>query len=196
MGLLPANFGASIGNAVKDVGADLKAAPPQIRQVGPSAYPSGMSHPALSSPQFNGSGTAKQSSGSAAPTTGGVLTTGQIEHDWDSAGGPPGAAANMARIAQAESGDTPSITQAGEPAATTGYGLYQDTPTSGSAGGWANGSSNPADNKFGNLHNAMDNSRAAVSVFKQQGYHAFTDPVGLSLPAGANGGLPSTPNEP
>jgi hypothetical protein len=93
---------------------------------------------------------------------------------WDKMGGPPDAAGNMARIAQAESGDVPSITQANQPPGTTGHGLYQITPTSGIQPG----------GEFGNLGNAENNTRAAIDVYKDQGYGAFTDPVGLSLPQG------------
>src|SRR5215472_2981622 len=87
-------------------------------------------------------------------------------------GGPVWAAHNMARIAWAESRDIPSAVQTGMPPGLTGYGLYQITPTSGIR---QNG-------QFGNLLNAYNNTRAAISLFNRSGYGPWaSDPVGRSL---------------
>jgi phage-related protein len=111
-------------------------------------------------------------------TTAGHMSAAAIAALWTSLGGPAYAAANMARIAYAESGDNPSIVQAGQPPGLTGYGLYQITPTSGI---WQNGA-------FGNLLNAANNTRAAISLFRGSGYGPWTsDPVGSSLVAGGLG---------
>lgn len=121
----------------------------------------------------------------SAGVTGGVMSPSQIAALWVQMGGPAYAANNMARIADAESGDDPSIVQKGEPPGLTGWGLYQITPTSGIN---QNGA-------FGNLLNASNNTRAAISLFNAAGgYGPWTsDPVGSSLVAGglsyANGGL-------
>jgi SLT domain-containing protein len=108
---------------------------------------------------------------------------------WTKDGGPSSAAANMAKIAFAESGDDPTIIQSGEPPVDTGYGLYQITPTSGISqqGVTVAGASNKG---FGNLLNADNNTKAAISLFKAAGnsYSPWgSDPVGAGL-SGATGG--------
>lgn len=104
--------------------------------------------------------------------TGGTMSPAAIAALWRSQGGPGFAAANMARIAFAESGDRPGAIQQGQPFGLTGMGLYQITPTSGIT---QNGA-------FGNLLNAANNTRAAVSLFSQSGYGPWaSDPVGRSL---------------
>ncbi|HET9975371.1 MAG TPA: LAGLIDADG family homing endonuclease, partial [Streptosporangiaceae bacterium] len=60
---------------------------------------------------------------------GGVTGTGQmsgaaIARLWTALGGPASAASNMAQIAFAESADRPGAVQTGQPAASTGWGLY------------------------------------------------------------------------
>ena len=118
-------------------------------------------------------------------TSGGTMSPAQIAGLWTSLNGPAWAAGNMARIAFAESGDVPSIVQKGQPPGLTGWGLYQITPTSGIT---QNGA-------FGNLLNASNNTRAAISLFNASGgYGPWTsDPVGSSLVGGglsyANGGI-------
>jgi hypothetical protein len=85
----------------------------------------------------------------------------------------------MARIANAESGDQPGIKQQGQPAATTGWGLYQVTPTSGIR----------QDGQFGNLLNASNNTKAAIALYKKDGYAPWSsDAVGASLTGMATGG--------
>jgi hypothetical protein len=112
-------------------------------------------------------------------TTKGDMSAAAIAALWISLGGASGAADNMAEIADAESGDDPSIVQQGEPPGLTGYGLYQITPTSGIT---QNGA-------FGNLLNASNNTRAAISLYNASGYSPWTsDPVGSRL-AGAKGML-------
>jgi cell wall-associated NlpC family hydrolase len=104
--------------------------------------------------------------------TGGTMTAGAVSGMWKSLGGPAWAATNMARIAFAESGDRPSAVQQGQPPGLTGWGLYQITPTSGISQGGA----------YGNLLNAANNTRAAISLFAQSGYGPWaSDPVGASL---------------
>jgi hypothetical protein len=109
--------------------------------------------------------------------TGGGPSSGSMSAEaiaamWTAQGGPAYAANNMAQIAYAESGDHPSIVQQGEPPGLTGYGLYQITPTSGITQG----------GQFGNLLNAVNNTRAAISLFHGSGYSPWTsDPVGASL---------------
>ena len=106
--------------------------------------------------------------------TGGTMTASAIAALWDQLGGNSNAAGNMARIAFAESGDNPSAVQAGEPPGLTGWGLYQITPTSGIS----------QDGAFGNLLNASNNTRAAISLFNASGYQPWaSDPVGASLTA-------------
>jgi hypothetical protein len=116
--------------------------------------------------------TAEAAATIAQGTSKGDMSAAAIEALWVSVGGPASAAANMARIAYAESGDNPGITQAGEPPGLTGYGLFQITPTSGID---QNGA-------FGNLLNAANNARAALSLFNVSGYSPWdADAVGASL---------------
>jgi phage-related protein len=124
---------------------------------------------------------AAASSAKGGATTHGGMSAAAIEALWTSLGGPAYAAPNMARIADAESGDDPSIVQAGEPPGLTGWGLYQITPTSGIT---QNG-------QFGNLLNASNNTKAAIYLFSSDGYSPWSsDPVGAGLsPHGAAGGL-------
>jgi hypothetical protein len=110
--------------------------------------------------------------GTSGGATPGHMSPEAISAMWIAQGGPAYAAGNMARIAYAESGDDPSIVQAGEPFGLTGMGLYQITPTSGIVQG----------GQFGNLLNAVNNTRAAISLFHASGYSPWTsDPVGASL---------------
>jgi hypothetical protein len=110
--------------------------------------------------------------GTSGGVTPGHMSPEAISAMWIAQGGPAYAAGNMARIAYAESGDNPSIVQAGEPFGLTGMGLYQITPTSGIVQG----------GQFGNLLNAVNNTRAAISLFHASGYSPWTsDPVGASL---------------
>jgi cell wall-associated NlpC family hydrolase len=108
---------------------------------------------------------------------GGVANTGQMSASaiarlWTADGGPASAAANMAAIANAESGDRPGTVQTGQPPGLTGWGLYQITPTSGIS---QNG-------RFGNLLNASNNTRAAISLYNASGYSPWaSDPVGRGL---------------
>lgn len=115
--------------------------------------------------------------GGNAANTAGVLSSSAVASMWTSLGGPGWAAANMARIAFAESGDRPSAIQRGQPPGLTGWGLYQITPTSGIN---QNGA-------FGNLLNAANNTRAAISLFGNSGYQPWaSDPVAAGL-LGAGG---------
>jgi hypothetical protein len=102
----------------------------------------------------------------------GTMSESQIETLWESVGGPSGAAQNMALIANAESGDVVNIVQQGQPAATTGWGLWQITPTSGIS----------QDGQFGDLLVAANNARAALFLYNRSGYAPWSsDPVGKSL---------------
>jgi NlpC/P60 family len=126
--------------------------------------------------------------GGGGAATAGSMSPSAISSLWSSLGGPGWAAANMARIAMAESGDVPGIIQQGEPPGLTGWGLYQITPTSGIT---QNGA-------FGNLLNAANNTRAAISLFSASGYSPWaSDPVGAGLSAApfgyANGGVIKEP---
>lgn len=112
--------------------------------------------------------------GGGGGATGGTMSPGAIAALWTALGGPGFAAANMASIAMAESGDRPGAVQQGQPPGLTGWGLYQITPTSGIS---QNGA-------FGNLLNAANNTRAAISLFSQSGYGPWSsDPVGRQLAA-------------
>ena len=114
------------------------------------------------------------SGGGGGGSTAGRLSAATIARLWTSLGGPASAASNMAAIANAESSDIPSAVQTGEPPGLTGWGLYQITPTSGIR---QNGA-------FGNLLNASNNTRAAISLFSQSGYQPWaSDPVGRGLAA-------------
>lgn len=139
-----------------------------------SANGAGTTPGGLTSTAGNGAGGA-----TGGATSGGRLSASQVEKLWTSLGGPSGAAANMAKIANAESADQPGITQAGQAAGLTGYGLYQITPTSGIT---QNG-------KFGNLLNATNNTKAAISLYQQSGFHPWaSDSVGAGLTGMATGG--------
>lgn len=165
---LPGTLGAGGGNP------DVHRKP--ISHPGASAAPKPPAPPpALNPSQF--------------PNTPGTMNSSQIEQAWMQNAPPnlkdPAVASNMANIAQAESSDTPSTIQQGQPPGTTGYGMFQITPTSAAAGGWnPKQPNNPSANNFGNLLNVGNNIRAAANVLQSQGYHAFTDPVGLNLPSG------------
>ncbi|HXJ28452.1 MAG TPA: NlpC/P60 family protein, partial [Streptosporangiaceae bacterium] len=110
--------------------------------------------------------------GGGGGTTGGSMSAAAVAALWDQMGGAPSAAGNMAQIAFFESGDNPSAIQQGQPPATTGWGLYQITPTSGIT---QNGA-------YGNLLNAANNTKAAISLFNQDGYRPWaSDPIGFQL---------------
>jgi hypothetical protein len=125
----------------------------------------------------SGGTSAKSTAASGAISKGstpGTMAASAISALWVKEGGSKGAAANMAKIANAESGDVPSVVQKGQPPNLTGYGLYQITPTSGIT---QNG-------KYGNLLNAANNTRAAIALYNASGYHPWTsDPVGAGLAA-------------
>jgi len=109
--------------------------------------------------------------------TAGTMSARAIAALWSQLGGPGWAANNMAAIAMAESGDRPGAVQQGQPPGLTGWGLYQITPTSGIR---QNGA-------FGNLLNAANNTRAAISLFSSSGYGPWaSDPVARGL-LGAGG---------
>lgn len=74
---------------------------------------------------------------------------------WIDNGGPPNVANIMAAIGMAESGGQ-NIKQKGQPAATTGWGIWQITP------------GNPS------LLDPNNNAKAAVAKFKSQGLGAWT----------------------
>lgn len=140
----------------------------------------GMSAGGLGSGGNGGSSTSSTSgAGMQTGATGGAMSAAQISRLWTSLGGPASAAGNMARIANAESGDHPGIRQQGVAAGVTGYGLYQITPTSGIR----------QDGQFGNLLNASNNTKAAISLYKKSGYSPWSsDPVGAGLTGMADGG--------
>jgi cell wall-associated NlpC family hydrolase len=129
---------------------------------------------------FGGAAGTSANSATGGTTSVGTMTPGQIESLWTNLGGPSGAAANMARIAMAESGDNPSVVQSGQSPGMTGYGLYQITPTSGIS---QNG-------QFGNLLNASNNTKAAIWLYRRSGYSPWSsDPVGAGLSGMALGGV-------
>jgi hypothetical protein len=66
----------------------------------------------------------------------------------------------MAGIAIAESDGQADIVQSGQPPGLTGYGVWQITPTSGIR----------QHGQFGNLLNADNNAKAAVDLYKADGY--------------------------
>jgi cell wall-associated NlpC family hydrolase len=102
----------------------------------------------------------------------GRMSAASIASLWRSLGGRASAAGNMAAIANAESSDIPSARQTGEPPGLTGWGLYQITPTSGIS---QNGA-------YGNLLNASNNTRAAISLYNSSGYLPWaSDPVASAL---------------
>jgi hypothetical protein len=87
-----------------------------------------------------------------------------IENYWMQAGGPGGYIAHIAAaITGAESGFNPRAVQAGQPYATTGWGLWQITP----------GNSEPQAGINGQLLDPFRNALAAVSKFDQAG-HSFS----------------------
>jgi phage-related protein len=107
-----------------------------------------------------------------------------LESIWQAGGGPPSAAHVAAAIGMAESGGR-EIKQQGQPPLTTGWGIWQITPTSGI---WQNG-------RFGNLLNDSNNARAAVYLYRAAGdsfspwatynsgaYQKFMDSGGWLLP--------------
>jgi hypothetical protein len=53
------------------------------------------------------------------------MSPAAIARLWTADGGPASAAANMARIAMAESADRPGAVQTGQPPGLTGYGLLK-----------------------------------------------------------------------
>jgi hypothetical protein len=115
--------------------------------------------------------------GDSGAANSGPMSAAAISALWTATGGPASAAANMAKIAFAESGDDPSIVQKGEPPGLTGYGLYQITPTSGIS---QNGA-------YGNLLNASNNTKAAIALFRGAGnsYSPWSsDPIGAGLSGG------------
>ena len=85
----------------------------------------------------------------------GALSFAQLEAYWIVAGGDPSYAPTMAGIAVAESGGVPDNTQKGQPAATTGWGLWQITP----------GTSEPQVGTNAQLNDPMKNAEAAVAKF-------------------------------
>jgi hypothetical protein len=114
----------------------------------------------------------------ATGSTSGSMSAAAISALWIKMGGAKNAAANMAKIAMAESTDLPSNVQKGQPPHLTGWGLYQITPTSGIN---QNGA-------FGNLLNASNNTRAAISLYNKEHYSPWTsDPVGAGLSGYASG---------
>jgi hypothetical protein len=119
--------------------------------------------------------------GAGGAGTPGTMSAAAIAALWRQQGGPAWAAQNMARIAYAESGDRPGAIQQGQPPGLTGWGLYQITPTSGIRQGGV----------YGNLLNAANNTRAAISLFAQSGYAPWaSDPVARGLlGAGARRGF-------
>jgi hypothetical protein len=77
----------------------------------------------------------------------GALSFLNLEALWIAAGGDPAYAPTMAAVAYGESGGVPVNTQKGQPAATTGWGLWQITPGDAS------------------LNDPMANAKAAVAKF-------------------------------
>jgi hypothetical protein len=102
--------------------------------------------------------TGKEQPGVSTGTTG-IATYGQIKDWWIAAGGPPGVAAIAAAITEPESGRDVTAVQAGEPYATTGWGLWQITP----------GNSEPQAGTDQQLLTGPTNARAAVAKYEQAG---------------------------
>jgi Lysozyme like domain len=96
---------------------------------------------------------------SAVPSGSATASYKAIEMYWIAAGGPPSVASTAAAITGAESSFNASAVQQGQPAETTGWGLWQITPTSGIT---QNG-------QFGNLLDPSNNARAAVYLYKNAG---------------------------
>ena len=101
---------------------------------------------------------------SAAYSGPGTLSARAIEGYWTSVGGPGGQIANIAQaITVPESGRRPGAVQAGQPYATTGWGLWQITP----------GNSEPQAGINQALLNPHNNAIAAVAKYRQAG-NSFT----------------------
>jgi hypothetical protein len=118
--------------------------------------------------------TGNQQPGVSTGTTG-IATYGQIKDWWIAAGGPPGVAAIAAAITEPESGRDVTVVQAGEPYATTGWGLWQITP----------GNSEPQVGTDQQLLTGPTNARAAVAKYEQAGnsFRPWTTYVdGLYIP--------------
>lgn len=108
----------------------------------------------------------RQRSASAAAA---ALGYAEVEGFWVAAGGPSSVAGTAAAIAAAESRLEPGVIQAGEPYATTGWGLWQITP----------GNSTPP--TFGSDYQLLDpwnNAEAAVWKYEQQGFDAWSTYLG------------------
>ena len=84
-----------------------------------------------------------------------ALSFAQLEALWIAAGGEVDYAPTMAAVAYGESGGVPDNTQQGQPAATTGRGLWQITP----------GTSEPQVGTNAQLNDPLVNARAAVAKF-------------------------------
>jgi phage-related protein len=109
-------------------------------------------------------------------TAAGDYSLSQLEALWIAAGGSPGAAYNMARIAIAESGGNPNAYNA-----SGATGLWQiEYP----------GSQVVA----GNLYNPTINAENAVALYNSRGYEPWAaDPVGAALSGMASGGIINEP---
>ena len=88
-----------------------------------------------------------------------ALSYATLEGLWILAGGPPAAASTAAAITYPESGANPDSIQAGQPYATTGWGLWQITP----------GNSEPTVAVDRGLLQPFANARAAVLKYKAAG---------------------------
>lgn len=88
-----------------------------------------------------------------------ALSYATLEGLWILAGGPPAAASTAAAITYPESGANPDSIQAGQPYATTGWGLWQITP----------GNSVPNVATDRGLLQPFANARAAVAKYKAAG---------------------------
>jgi hypothetical protein len=93
-----------------------------------------------------------------------VLSYADIEGYWIAAGGDPALASTMAAIAYAESSGRADIEQAGQPYATTGWGLWQITP----------GNSESQYGTDSALFDPLANAKAALAKYKSQGLGAWT----------------------
>lgn len=88
-----------------------------------------------------------------------TVSFADIEGYWIAAGGDPSVAPIAAAITGAESSFNPSSIQAGQPYATTGYGLWQITP----------GNSEPQCGSDNDLLTPAANACAAVAKYKEAG---------------------------
>ena len=95
-----------------------------------------------------------------APNTG---ASNDLASLWVQAGGPPNVANTMAAIAMAESAGR-NVVQQGQPYATTGWGLWQITP----------GNKLPSIGVDNALLDPLTNAKAAVAVYRSQGFGAWT----------------------